>query len=142
MTQQVLFKLNLTNAKVPVRASDGAAGYDLYIADGEYDKRTDTWLIDTGVAMVIPEGMVGKVYIRSGMAAKGARLVNGTGIIDSDYRGNIKLMIQKPPFMAWDIGDRVGQIVFVSLPAIELVATDELPDTKRGVGGFGSTGTS
>lgn len=140
MANEILFKLTHPSAKAPVRASEGAAGYDLHIADGEYDKCTETWLIDTGVAMAIPEGMVGKVYIRSGIAAKGARLVNGTGIIDSDYRGPIKLMIHKPPSVNIIQGDRVGQIVFVSLPDVEWVAVDELPATARGVGGFGSTG--
>lgn len=140
MANEILFKLMHPNAQVPARATAGSAGFDLYACDIEH--KNGIFFIDTCVAAAIPAKMVGKVYIRSGLASRGCMLVNGTGIIDSDYRGPIKLMIHKPPSVGIIPGDRVGQIVFVSLPDVEWVSVDELPATDRGVDGFGSTGSA
>ena len=149
------------NAKIPTRGSDGAAGFDLYALSVEGDKFTvegdgniahiqneSIVKVHTGIAMAIPKGYVGLVFPRSGLATKqGLRLANCVGVIDEDYRGEVIVCIHndtiagKPDIAEIQIGDRVAQIVFVKYEAFELNEVDELDSTKRGEGGFGSTGT-
>ena len=138
-------KLN-DNAKLPTYGSEFSAGADLYacedseitIAPGE------TRLIHTGLAMAIPEGLVGLIYARSGLASKkGLAPANKVGVIDSDYRGEIMVALHNhsslPQTVA--IGERIAQIVFAPFYAADFNLVDELDDTARGAGGFGSTGS-
>ena len=141
--------------KMPVRGSVHAAGFDLHSA---YEAGTivagQTLKVRTNIVFEIPEGWVGKIYPRSGLGIKhGIRLANGTGIVDSDYRGEVivalymdHLPLISSAFRAYDVvkHERIAQIVFEPVHAVnlELVGRDELTDTKRGEGGFGSTGRS
>ena len=138
-------KLN-ERAIVPTYGSAFAAGADLYaceenavtVAPGE------TRLIHTGIAMAIPEGYVGLVYARSGLASKrGLAPANKVGVIDSDYRGEVMVALHNHGSAAQTVesGERIAQIVFTPYVAAEFNVTEELDETVRGEGGFGSTGT-
>ena len=98
----------------------------------------------TGLAVAIPEGYAGFVQPRSGLADRhGISIVNSPGLIDSGYRGEIKVILintdSSTPFVV-DRGMRIAQLVVLPLPGLELVETDELPETERGVRGYGSSG--
>ena len=132
-------------ATVPTYGSAAAAGADLYACeDGEVTIGVgETKLIHTGIAMAIPEGLVGLIYARSGLASKrGLAPANKVGVIDSDYRGEIMVALHnhsdKPQTIA--DGERIAQIVFTPFMAASFSVVDELDDTERGAGGFGSTG--
>lgn len=132
-------------AVVPTLGSKFAAGADLYsaekgdvvIAPGE------TKFIGTGIAVEIPEGYVGLVYARSGLACKrGLAPANKVGVIDSDYRGEIKvaLLNHGKESQTLEKGERIAQMVVAPYLSVTYEETDELSDTERGEGGFGSTG--
>lgn len=131
-------------ATKPTRATDGSAGYDLYTMREECVFAGDMPApVDTGVAVQIPEGYVGLVFPRSGLAIRdGVVLRNTVGVIDSDYRGNIILNLVTDEGFAVDLkaGQRVAQLVLVPILTPELEVVDELDETTRGHGGFGSTG--
>ena len=137
-------KLN-ENARIPTYGSEFAAGADLY-ACIEKDitiEPAQTVLIHTGLAMQIPEGLVGLIYARSGLASKkGLAPANKVGVIDSDYRGEIMVALHNHGTIPQTIsdGERIAQIVFAPYYAAEFSVVDELDDTTRGAGGFGSTG--
>ena len=138
-------KLN-ENAVVPVYGSKFAAGADLYYAGTEpiVIESHKTCLIPTGVAMEIPEGLVGLVFARSGLASKRSLApANKVGVIDSDYRGEIMVALHNHSDIPQTVEakERVAQIAFVPYIAATFEETDELDDTARGAGGFGSTGT-
>ena len=133
------------DAVIPTSGSEKAAGYDLYacmdapvrIAPGE------TVLIGTGLALALPEGTFGAVFARSGLAVKqGLRPANCVGVIDSDYRGELMVALhndgETPRTVAH--GERVAQLVLLPYLPMAFEEVDELPDTERGAGGFGSTG--
>ena len=143
------FKMNIKklneNAIIPTYGSAAAAGADLY-ACADADITIDagaTVLVHTGVAMAIPDGYVGLVFARSGLASKrGLAPANKVGVIDSDYRGEIMVALHNHSSTAQTIshGERIAQIVFVPYAAADFDVVDELDDTARGAGGFGSTG--
>lgn len=137
-------KLN-SNAVIPTKGSEFAAGCDLYATvTSEIIPAGQTRLIGTGIAMEIPEGYVGLVYARSGLATKrGLRPANCVGVIDSDYRGEIMVALHNDnkEAQAIHIGDRIAQIVIAPYLSVEFNEVDELNDTDRGEGGFGSTGS-
>ena len=138
-------KLN-ENARIPTYGSTAAAGADLYACEaGEVTiQPNETKLIHTGLAMEIPEGLVGLIYARSGLASKkGLAPANKVGVIDSDYRGEIMVALHNHGTAAQTIadGERIAQIVFAPYYAAEFTVVEELGDTARGEGGFGSTGT-
>ncbi|MBQ8850702.1 MAG: dUTP diphosphatase [Clostridia bacterium] len=138
-------KLN-ENATVPTYGSAYAAGADLYACEGGEVTigAGETKLIHTGIAMEIPEGLVGLIYARSGLASKrGLAPANKVGVIDSDYRGEIMVALHNHSAVAQTIadGERIAQIVFAPYMTAEFTVADELSDTVRGIGGFGSTGT-
>ena len=133
------------HAILPTYGSEEAAGADLYacldepvtVAPGE------TVWIPTGLAMEIPKGCAGLVYARSGLACKkGLAPANKVGVIDSDYRGEIMVALHNHSTIPQTIsdGERIAQIVFAPYYAAEFSVVDELDDTTRGTGGFGSTG--
>ncbi len=138
-------KLN-SRAVTPKYGSDFAAGADLYAAE-EGETVIDahqTRLIHTGIAMEIPEGLVGLVYARSGLASKkGLAPANKVGVIDSDYRGEIMVALHNHTDVPQAVGEgeRIAQIVFAPYYTADFVEAEELSDTVRGVGGFGSTGS-
>ena len=132
------------NAVVPTRGSKYAAGADLYSAENDlYIEDRQTVMIGTGIAMEIPEGYVGLVYARSGLACKeGLAPANKVGVIDSDYRGEIKVALynQSGQKKLVKNGERIAQIVIAPFLAPEFTEVSELDETARGEGGFGSTG--
>lgn len=132
------------NAVVPTRGSKYAAGADLYSAENDlYIEDRQTVMIGTGIAMEIPEGYVGLVYARSGLACKeGLAPANKVGVIDSDYRGEIKVALynQSGQKKLVKNGERIAQIVIAPFLAPEFTEVSELDETDRGEGGFGSTG--
>lgn len=134
------------NATVPTYGSQFSAGADLYYAGSEplTVNGGETVLVHTGVAMEIPEGLVGLVFARSGLASKRSLApANKVGVIDSDYRGEIMVALHnhsdKPQTV--EAGERIAQIAFVPYVAAAFEEVEELGDTARGAGGFGSTGT-
>lgn len=140
------FKKLDERAKAPSYGSEYAAGADLYaVTDGEVTiAPSETKFIRTGIAMEIPVGMVGLIYARSGLACKkGLAPANKVGVIDSDYRGEIMVALHnhgtEPQVIA--TGERIAQIVIAPLYTAEYTEVEELSDTVRGEGGFGSTGS-
>jgi len=128
-------------AVVPKYATDGAACFDLVAISRKIVGDTATY--DTGLAFEAPKGYVLLVYSRSGHGFNdGLRLSNCVGVVDADYRGEVKVKLQSDQQNPWwpQVGDRVAQAMLVKLPAIELEEVEELSETKRGEGGFGSTG--
>lgn len=136
------------DAIVPTFGSDGAAGADLYARiDNERHMQAiypnSTQVISTGICMEIPESYVGLVFSRSGLATKqGLSLANCVGVIDSDYRGEIKIALHNHSDSIRKVkhGERVAQIVLVPFLKPTFHEQDSLSDTTRGEGGFGSTG--
>lgn len=132
-------------AKMPVFSSVAAAGADLCAILDE-DLSIDpgaTFLVHTGLAMEVPLGFVGLVYARSGLATKrGLAPANKVGVIDADYRGEIMVSLHNHSNETQTIsnGERIAQLVIAPVPAIEFEEVQELSDTARGAGGFGSTG--
>jgi dUTP pyrophosphatase len=135
------FKALHTNAKVPALGTETAAGYDLTTPEEVVLQPGQRTTIPLGFAVAIPDALHGRIESRSGLALKG--LVVLTGVIDADYRGELKVIMQNFSDAAhtFAAGDRVAQLVLrptVHVGAIE--AVEDLPDTARGSGGFGSTG--
>lgn len=136
------------NAVIPTRGSKDAAGYDLYCVASPISTIQilpgDTVKIHTGIQMEIPDGYVGLLFARSGIAIKkGLRPANAVGVIDSDYRGEIIVALHNDSntTQCVNLGDRVAQLVLVKYfaPSIEEVVED-LSETERGEGSFGHTG--
>lgn len=129
---------------MPAYAHDGDAGLDLYAAEDVTLQPGARALVATGIAAAIPEGHAGFVQPRSGLAVRhGLSLVNTPGLIDSHYRGEIKaIAINLDPTTPIHIrrGDKIAQLVIQRVERCELVEVDELDETVRGEGGFGSTG--
>ncbi len=134
-----------SRATVPTYGSQFSAGADLYAClDGAATVEPGaTLLIHTGIAMEIPEGYVGLVFARSGLACKkGLAPANKVGVIDSDYRGEIMVALHNHGTDPRTVehGERIAQISLVPYLAADFEVVDELSDTVRGEGGFGSTG--
>lgn len=143
---QISVKKLYPDALLPVYATDGAAGCDLHlyadapvtIAPGE------TVLLHTGLAFAIPEGYGGFVFARSGLASKrGLAPANKVGVIDSDYRGEVMIAMHNASAVLQTLenGERIAQMVFLPVSSAAFAEIDDLEDTLRGEGGFGSTGT-
>ncbi|HEI0612396.1 TPA: dUTP diphosphatase [Escherichia coli] len=131
------------DAVIPAYASSGAACFDLVAtSDGDVPPGCAN-VFDTGLAFEIPTGHVMMVYSRSGHGFKqGIRLSNGTGVIDSDYRGEVKVKLHNDSSSAFRVnkGDRIAQAMIVELPTVKFMELNSLSSTERGTGGFGSTG--
>jgi len=128
---------------LPRYETDGAAGVDLRADEPFTLAPGERRLVPTGLALEIPPGHEGQVRARSGLAVRhGVALVNAPGTVDSDYRGEVKVILvnlgQAP--VSFARGDRIAQLVVAPVTRVELVLADELNDTGRGSGGFGSTG--
>lgn len=135
------------NAKIPTRATEGSAGFDLYACIDEPIslKKGDTAIIPTGIAIGLDDPhFAAFIHSRSGLAIKrGIGLLNSVGVIDSDYRGEICVGIIKQTEEPYTIQpfERIAQMVIKPVELPELIEVDDLDDTARGAGGFGSTGT-
>ena len=133
------------NAIVPTYGSEFAAGADLYAAIDEAItiEPGETKMIPTGFAFEIPAGYAGFVYARSGLASKrGLAPANKVGVIDSDYRGEVMTALHNHGKESQSIepGERIAQMVIAPYITANFILADELDDTQRGTGGFGSTG--
>lgn len=132
-------------AVLPTYGSDYAAGADLYaLTDGEVEiLPNETKLIRTGLSMEIPEGYAGLIYARSGLASKrGLAPANKVGVVDSDYRGEVMVALHNHSTIPQKIvsGERIAQLVVTPFLKVCFKEADELSQTVRGEGGFGSTG--
>ena len=127
------------NAALPLRGSDGAAGYDLVAAIDMLVSVHNT-CIPTGVGIVIPHNFYGQVASRSGLAVK-QNFITVAGVIDSDYRGEIGVVVRADPPYQVKAGDRIAQLLILPCVMEDSVWTDATP-TERGVAGYGSTGSS
>ena len=132
-------------AKTPTRGSNSAAGYDLYAASS-YNiiiQPHQTVKVGTGIAIAIPEGYFGGIFARSGLATKkGLAPANKVGVIDSDYRGEIIVALHNDTdgVQVVEAGDRIAQLVILPFISVNFNEVEELNETDRGAGGFGSTG--
>ena len=138
-------KLN-EKATIPTYGSVDAAGADLYacIDEPETIMPHETKLIKTGLAMAIPQGLVGLIFARSGLASKrGLAPANKVGVVDADYRGEVMVALHNHTNTEQTIeqGERIAQMAFVPYIKGNFNVVDELSETVRGEGGFGSTGT-
>ncbi len=145
MMQPIPVKKLRQNALLPTYGSSGAAGADLYacLDESVVVAAGQTAWIPTGLAMEIPQGFAGFVYARSGLACKrGLAPANKVGVIDSDYRGEITVVVYNHSGKAQTIahGERVAQLVIARVDTPAFVQVQSLSDTQRGEGGFGSTG--
>ncbi len=130
-------------ARIPKYSKRGDAGMDLYAVTQKFDNHGN-YVYGTGLAMEIPEGHVGLIFPRSSISKTAHSLRNAVGVIDSGYRGEImmKFDINTINSPVYEVGDRIAQIIILPYPQIEFEETQELSDSERGTGGFGSTGTS
>lgn len=141
---QVKIKKLVEDAVLPFRGSEFAAGYDVCAVEDVIVPVGETVFVGTGLAAAIPVDKVLLLYPRSGLASKkGLRLANCVGVIDSDYRGEIKAAIYNDSGSVQKIekGERIAQLVLAPYFSMDIKEVSELPDSTRGENGFGSTGT-
>ena len=135
-------KLLNENATIPTRGSEHAAGYDLYASEDFAIEEGVITTVKTDIALAIPSGFVGLVKPRSGLSFKHG-IDTMAGVIDSDYRGEVKVLLTSHDnceYIEFQKGDRIAQLVIVPCLTPAIVAVDDLDETNRGDGGFGSTG--
>ena len=142
---KVYIKKLKEGAKLPTFGSDAAAGADLYalLEETVTIAPRATLLIPTGLSMELPKGFGGFIFARSGLATKrGLAPANKVGVIDADYRGEVMVSLynQSDAPQRIENGERIAQLVILEVPQVEFLETEELSDTLRGTGGFGSTG--
>tara|TARA_B100000900_G_C20343837_1_gene619325 strand:+ start:217 stop:633 length:417 start_codon:yes stop_codon:yes gene_type:complete len=136
---RVRIKKTHPNAVIPKYANFGDAGVDL-VATSKWKDDYGNICYGTGLAMEIPERYVGLLFPRSSVSKKDLRLCNSVGVIDSGYRGEIMLKFDATGEFHYNVGDRVGQLMLMQNPTIHFVEVVNLPDSDRGIGGFGSSG--
>src|SRR5215210_3170228 len=143
LTDTLEIRLLHPDAVPPARTRGGDAGYDLRATARVSIPPNDRRLVGTGVAIALPEGVAGLVTPRSGLAIEhGLTLLNAPGLIDPNYRGEIKVILHNTGDAPFTVapGDRIGQLLLVPYWAPELEVVDALPGTERGAAGFGSSG--
>ena len=140
---KLLVKINNSNAKLPTKGSEFAAGYDLYSCDEGVIKSKMKGKIDIGLSLIIPNNHYGRIAPRSGLTLNYSLDV-GAGVIDSDYRGNISVILfnHGDKDFKYNIGDRIAQIIIEKISNCDIVNITEIDETTRGNNGFGSTGIS
>lgn len=128
------------DAVIPKYSKVGDAGLDLTAISEKWNEDNSIVTYDTGLAIEIPKGHVGLLFPRSSIYKTSLDLTNAVGVIDSGYRGSIMFKFRYvEEGMVYDVGDRVGQLIILPYPHIEFEEVDELSDSERGEGGFGST---
>ena len=144
MSAPLPFKRLTDSARLPTRAHDGDAGLDLYAAEAARLEPGERASVGTGVAVAIPDGHAGLVLPRSGLAARhGISVVNAPGLIDAGYRGEVRvLLLNTDRADAFDVeaGDRIAQLLITPFAAPDPAEVEDLDQTVRGAGGFGSSG--
>lgn len=143
----VKIKKLVPEAVIPSPATEGSAGMDVTAVGREYDNRNDCWIYHTGLAFQLPKDHVMLIFPRSSNRKTNYYLANHVGVLDSDYTGELMLMFKsrdasefrfvKAPY---EVGDRIGQIIILPYPKVKFNEVDNLDNTERGDGGFGSTG--
>lgn len=143
----VKVKKLVPEAVIPFYAKPGDAGMDITCIGYHYDKDNDCYMYHTGLAFELPSDCVMLIFPRSSNRKTDYYLCNHVGILDSGYRGELmfayknrtddRLNYQKPPY---EVGDRIGQIIILPYPTVEMIEVDSLEESERGTGGFGSTG--
>ena len=140
----VKIKLLTDTARVPTYATDGSAAFDIYADMSISIDSDDLKIISTGIAVEVPEGHVLMIYSRSGHGFRyGLRLSNCVGVIDSDYRGEIKVAMtvdMADGYIRIEEGDRIAQGIIMPVEKTNFIVADELSETVRGTNGFGSSG--
>jgi dUTP pyrophosphatase len=140
---ELAFQRLREEAIVPVRAYSGDAGLDLAACECVTLEPGERAVVGTGLAVAIPEGYAGFVQPRSGLASRhGISVVNAPGLIDSGYRGEVRVVLlntDRAETFVVEPGMRIAQLVVLQVPQLELVETEELPESERGVRGFGSS---
>ncbi|GAB4254875.1 MAG: dUTP diphosphatase [Thermoleophilia bacterium] len=132
-------------ARLPWRAHPGDAGADLHAVEEVVIPPGERRIVSTGIALAIPEGYAGLVHARSGLAFKhGLMVVNAPGLIDAGYRGEVRVCLYNSGTEPYAIapGDRIAQLVVQRVETPEYVSVEALDETRRGSGGFGSTGVN
>lgn len=142
---KVQFKKLNPHAVTPSYANPGDNGLDLTALTRIWDSNNKVWEYDTCIAVEIPEGFVGLVFPRSSIYKYDLALTNSVGVIDSSYRGSIKLKFRHPREtllqLKYEPGNKIAQLVIVPIPKIEMEEVKELEETSRGSQGWGSSGT-
>lgn len=139
---QIKLKRLNDKAVIPVKGTTGSAGFDLVATSMTTVEDKDYGYIEygTGISIKIPDNHAGLLFPRSSISKTGLILANGVGLVDSDYRGEIKFRFKYiRDSKHYEVGDRIGQIVFIKLPSITFKEVDELDATERNDKGFGST---
>lgn len=140
---QVKIKRLYDNAVLPTKAHSSDAGWDLYAHSRSLDNKNIVY--GTGVAFEIPENYVGLLFPRSSNAKTDLLLSNSVGVLDSGYRGEVLFKFKEVYNHSWEttayeIGDRIGQLIIIPYPEVEFIEVSELSETDRGCGGYGSSG--
>jgi dUTP pyrophosphatase len=141
--ERVLIQKVHPDAKVPTGATTGSAGFDLVAVSKEYDPSRDQITYDVGLAFELPKGWAGLLFPRSSIKNYDLTLCNGIGLLDSDYRGSVKLVFnchKVPNRRIYNVGDRIGQLMVIKLTEFVFANAANLSKTDRDKGGFGSTG--
>ena len=138
----IKFKKLHPDAVIPTKAHSTDAGWDLTAISVEEDRKRDVVTYHTGIAVGLPENHFALLCPRSSVYKHQLQLANGLGIIDQGYHGELifKFRIVQPHISRYTVGERVGQLVVVPMPVLEAEEVDELEETERGDGGFGSSG--
>ena len=140
----VSIKIRSRDAQIPHMAYNGDAGVDLRSVERIVLEPQERAMVATGLAIALPEGYAGFVLPRSGLAAKhGISIVNAPGLIDSNYRGELKvILLNTDPDKSFtiEIGDRIAQLIVMPVPTINFEQVEELTESQRGESGFGSSG--
>ncbi len=142
-TMQVNFQRLDPELKIPTTAHIGDAAVDLHARSGVVLKPGERAIVATGIAVAIPHGYAGLVLPRSGHARRsGVGIANGPGLIDAGYRGEVGVLLinHGADTVTFARGDRIAQLAIVPVPSVEWVEVEDLDETPRGGGGFGSTG--
>jgi dUTP pyrophosphatase len=146
MNLKIKIKKLSKNSVLPTYSKDGDAGMDLVAASKYYDNNGNI-VYGTGLAFEIPKGYVGLLFPRSSNAKKDLLLSNSVGVLDSGYRGEVMFKFKSTLWQgsygfgySYEIGDRIGQIIILPYPQIEFEEAEELLESERNTGGFGSTG--
>lgn len=144
--KQLKFKKLSEAAILPRKANPADAGFDITAIDKFYNSSVSCWEYSTGLAVEIPEGYVGLLFPRSSIYKIDLSLSNSVGVVDANYRGEVKFMFKETVMgeysvgRRYNIGDRIGQLIVIPLPQFEPVFVDELDNTNDRGGGFGSSG--
>lgn len=140
---KIKFKKLVEGAVAPKQGSKAAAGFDLTATSKKWNREFSVWEYGTGIAVEIPDGYVGLVFPRSSIYKTGFSLTNSVGVIDSDYRGEIMAKFADTylgDVEGYEVGDRICQMIIMPVPEVEYVEVEELSETERGCGAYGSTG--